>query len=55
MGAASREKAIRPRVARILLDTEEQLRHGLMEAPADEMRGAYYNERRGGPRARAEP
>ena len=50
MGIAGGEKAMSVRQARILLNCEEQLRHGLIEAPADEMRSAYYNERRGGAR-----
>ena len=39
---------------RIILDREEQLRHGLTEAPAGEMRGAYYKERRADADARTE-
>ena len=46
MRVAGGEIAIRLRVAWILLDREEQLRHCLIEAPAEEMRGAYYEERR---------
>jgi len=46
MGVAGGKAAIRQREACILLDREEQLRHGLTEAPAGEMRGAYYKERR---------
>ena len=46
MGVAGDKAAIRQREACILLDREEQLRHGLTEAPAGEMRGAYYKERR---------
>ena len=55
MGVTGGKKAMRVRQARILLNCEEQLRHCLIEATANEMRGTYYNERRGGPRARAEP
>jgi len=40
MGIAGGEKAIRHRVARILLDREEQFLHGLIEAPRREMRRA---------------
>ena len=40
MGIAGSEKAIRHRVARILLDREEQFLHGLIEAPRREMRRA---------------
>src|SRR5215831_2025734 len=46
MGIAGGENAMRVREARILLDCEEQLRHGLIEAPAQEMGLAYYIERR---------
>ena len=46
MDVAGGEKAIRLRVAWILLDREEEFRHGLIKAPADEMRGAYDKERR---------
>jgi hypothetical protein len=45
------EKAIRLRGAWILLDREEQLWRCLAEAPAEEMRGAYY-KRDGPTRAR---
>jgi hypothetical protein len=54
MGAAGGENAIRLREARIVLDREEQFRHGLVEAPAVEMRLAYYRERRADAGARAE-
>jgi hypothetical protein len=33
-------------VARIFVDREEQLWHGFVETPAEEMRGANYVERR---------
>jgi hypothetical protein len=46
MGVTGGEIAIRMRQARIFLDREQQFRHGLIEAPADEMRGTYYQERR---------
>ena len=46
MGVAGGETAMRQREARILLDREEQLRYSLTEAPAGEMRGAYYKDRR---------
>jgi len=45
MGVAGGEIAIGPRKVRTLLDREEQLGHGLVEAPADEMRDAYCKER----------
>ena len=40
MRVAGGEKAIGYREARIVLDREEQLRHRLVEAPAEEVRGA---------------
>jgi hypothetical protein len=45
MGIAGGEKLIRRREAWILLDHDEQLRRGLFEAPSEEMRGAYCEER----------
>ena len=51
---AGGEKAISHGEARILLDREEQLRHGLIEAPAEEMRRPMYSERRTDAGARAE-
>ncbi len=36
--------AICPLIARIVLDREEELRQCLIEAPADEMRGADCKE-----------
>src|SRR5271169_3057197 len=45
MGVAGGERAIRAWEAGILLDREEQLRHGLLEAPTAEMRRAYCLER----------
>src|SRR5271157_3248199 len=54
MGIAGGENLIRVREARILLDCEEQLRHGLIEAPAQEMGLAYYIERRADAGAGAE-
>ena len=45
MRVAGGEKAVGLRTGRILLDREEQLWHGLIEAPADEMRDAYCKER----------
>ena len=44
MGVASGEIAMRLRVARILLDRKEQFRRGLIELPAEEMRGAQPRE-----------
>ena len=55
MGIAGGEKAIRHRVARILLDRKKQFRHGLVEAPSREMRRPYDNERRADPGALTEP
>jgi hypothetical protein len=46
MGIAGGEVTICFREARIFLDCEEQFRDGFIEAPSDEMRGAYYEERR---------
>ena len=46
IGVAGGETAMRQREAWVLLDREEELRHGLTEAPAGEMRGAYYKDRR---------
>jgi hypothetical protein len=46
MSVAGREKAMRRREAWILLDREEQLRHGIIEAPSEEMRHTYRKERR---------
>src|SRR5262249_24564136 len=46
MRVAGGENAIWPWIAWVLLDREEQLRHGLIEAPAEEMRIAYCYERR---------
>ena len=54
MSVAGGEIAIRERVARTLLDREKQLRHGLIEAPSEEMRAAYYNERQADAGARTE-
>jgi hypothetical protein len=45
LGVAGGEEAILVCEARILLDREEELRHRLIEAPAEEMRIAYYRER----------
>jgi hypothetical protein len=45
IGVAGGEKAIRLRVAWILLDREKELRHCPIEAPSEEMRGAYYRHR----------
>src|SRR6516162_10578663 len=53
MGIAGGEIAIRVRVARILLDRQEKFRHRLIEAPSEEMCGAYYHERSAGTGARA--
>jgi len=55
MGIAGGEKAIWHRVARILLDREEQFRHGLIEAPSRTMRRANDNERCADPGARTKP
>jgi hypothetical protein len=46
MGVTGGEIAIWLREAGIFLDREEQFRDGFIEAPGDEMRGAYYKERR---------
>jgi hypothetical protein len=54
MGLAGGEYAIRHRVAWIVLDREAQLRHGLIEAPSEEMRCAYLKERRADAGAGAE-
>jgi hypothetical protein len=40
MGVAGGKPTIRLRVAGVLLDRQEQLRHSLIEAPSEEMRGA---------------
>ena len=42
VGMASRENAVRLREARLVLDREEQLRHGLIKPPAQKMRHSYY-------------
>src|SRR5712671_3424831 len=55
MGVAGGEKAIRLRVAWILLDREEEFRYCLIEAPSEEMRGAYYRHRRAVAGAGTEP
>src|SRR5215831_7855443 len=55
MGVAGGEVAIRRREARILLDREEQFRHGLIEPPSQEMRLAYQRKRRANAGARTEP
>ena len=54
MGVAGGQNAMRVRLARILLDREEQRRHCFIEAPTDEMREAYYNKRRADAGARTE-
>jgi hypothetical protein len=54
MGIAGGEIAIWVRVARILLDRQEKYRHRLIEAPSQEMCGAYYHERSADTGARAE-
>src|SRR5277367_5826452 len=54
MGKAGGESAIRLGVAWIILDCEEQLRHCLIETPADKMCDAYCSERRAAPGAGAE-
>jgi hypothetical protein len=46
MSVAGGEITIGLDVARILLDREEQLRHGLIEPASKEMRAPYYPERR---------
>src|SRR6516165_3423843 len=45
VGIAGCETAIRLRVRRVILDCEEQFRHGLIEAPAQKKRPAYYSKR----------
>ena len=45
MGIAGGEKLLRRGEAWILLNRDEQLRHGLFEALSEEMRGAYCEER----------
>ena len=47
MGITGGEIAIWLWEAGIFLDCEEQFWDGFIEAPSDEMRGAYYEERRG--------
>jgi hypothetical protein len=54
IGVAGGEEAIRAREAGILLDREEQLRHGPIEASTEEMRYAYLKERRADPGAGTE-
>src|SRR5215472_12908739 len=54
MRVAGSEKAVWHRVAWVLLEREEQLWHGLFEAPAEEMRLAYSDERRADAGARTE-
>jgi len=53
MRVAGSKSAIRLRVARILLNCEKQLRHGLIEAPAEKMGGAYPDEHWPDPGTRA--
>ena len=55
MRVAGGQVATRLWVAWILLDREEQLRRCLIEAPAEETRGAYYTERHADTGARTEP
>src|SRR5271167_3283604 len=54
MRVAGGEKAILFRKARILLDREEQFRHRLFEAPAEETRGPYLKKRVADPGAGTE-
>jgi hypothetical protein len=54
MRVAGGEKAIRVWMGGVLLDRQEQFRHGLCEAPAEKMRVAYLKERRADSRPRAE-
>ena len=51
---AGGKSAIRLRVGQILLDREKQLRNGLIEAPTEEMCGAYPDEHWADAGARAE-
>jgi hypothetical protein len=44
MGVAGGEKTIRLRAAWVLLDREEQPRHGLIEASAVQVCGTYCDE-----------
>ena len=46
MRIAGGKKAIRRRVAWVVLDREDQLRRCLIEAPTEKMRAAYCSERR---------
>jgi|HubBroStandDraft_6_1064221.scaffolds.fasta_scaffold33304_5 hypothetical protein len=55
MGIAGGEIAVRRREARIVLDRQEQFRHGLLEPPSQEMRLAYQRKRSADAGARAEP
>ena len=45
MGIAGGEKLLRRGEAWILLNRDEQLRHGLFEALSEEMRHTYWKER----------
>ena len=54
MRVAGGENTVRVGVARIILNREEQLRHGLIEAPAEKMGGAYPDEHRADAGARTE-
>src|SRR5262245_47676868 len=45
MPVAGGEIAIREWVASIFLDREKEFGHGLIEAPSEEMRATYYEER----------
>ena len=54
MGIAGGENAIRDAEAWIFLDRQEQLRHRLVEAADEEMRGAYHVRRLTDAVARAE-
>jgi hypothetical protein len=54
MGVAGGENARRVREAWIFLDREEQFRYRLIEAPSEEMRGAYHAELGADARARSE-
>jgi hypothetical protein len=55
MGIAGGEIAVRRREPRIVLDRQEQFRHGLLEPPSQEMRLAYQRKRSADAGARAEP
>src|SRR5215471_3764671 len=55
MRVAGGEIAIRERLAGILLDREEEFRHGLVEAPSEKMRAAYCEERLADAGAGTEP